>query len=1717
MKSNETLTVNREAWEKIVQNAQGRVPVDGGLCSALCGLANSYYGSNAFDDVWKCLTRLYGKSPTELTDIEEFWHPELKHAVMYVVGKQTLADIEEMTRMRLECQFSSSMWRRSYRTGDVGYHAASLIRCVCDWIYWTAYGKSVKEMMYYQHEWIRGYEMYLALELRRGKEEIISLVKEAMLGDNQDILLSRKMILAVVISGHEELLDLLLKLLLAARLQEGLRQQILESADAGSTQTLIKILKLCIDEDMFRYSSAIRALNVWTALGYTDEKASTVKKYAELAYECLVDEKARAQYLKSDNSLEIYFAVWAMGCYRVENTDALVSELLASDQKYKKVLGWYFVTHTDVPAYQMNMARRYLGERDEEIVAWIICNLSVTAKALSGYSYGTKEIQAFPNSVFPASLEKRRELFYQLKEIAEWIGNRNHIFSGNPFPFSSVTLENTRVLSCMMSVAAYDMNEEMIQELMDLRTFMNADQRRALYINFLEPQKRQRHREYLRDALNDRSIQIKELAVKLLSRCNLLAEDVDALAGSLRSKSSGLRKSVLDILKKQDTMTLSPVISKLLCAKEDYQKQAGIELLLELKEEHPELLEAQNAYLSVLEQEKLSTQTEILLEQLLGQEKKSVEDYTEENGFGLYDPRTVAAVYKPVMQEEKEKKREKTGLLGRLFGKSEAESVSEKEDAYTEREIHRMIPTQKEFEAFIDRINAVFEKHADYEYETMNYDGSRTKVLFGNGGSIRIPAEFGDFQTMRSQRTLKMIPFYEEFVEAAGVYASDVEKMMGMCFVMGRWNGEGGMYSLSVMPWFENILRKLPDFQFYSVGHGRYKERYCQMIDIVELFPQIFDAHEKYLTAIRLYRGFIGLIGNDNLGKNYVRKNDDRVQYYYDYKKYPVNHKVIGFWRQMLHKSAVSDEDFSEWFMEEFRLERSIFQIGVFAGLRMEDYFRAVEMGLIPKDVLSEYLLLGRSAESSIRMLTNTGRWRLGRTIYETYPWAKEYVDRIVRRIVEVEERRGEMTTPLTAAARAVERFEGAEYFANLLAALGKENFFRGYSYSADTTKRAVLSRLLKRCYPAKGDTPEKLKEHLKKTDIKEKRLAEAVMYAPQWAAFAEEILQWPGLKCGVWFFHAHINETFSAEKETEVALYSPITPRQFNDGAFDKDWFFRAYGRLGEKRFRILYKSAKYITAGSNQHRRSQLYTDAVLGKLDADELRAEIVDKRNQEKLRCYPLIPIPEGQPEEALHRYEFIQKFQKESRQFGAQRRESEKKACNTAMENLAITTGFMDVNRMTWYLESEKMEEIRPFMEPVELEGVHLWLEVTVDGSAELAVEKNGKRLKSLPKNLKKNETVLTLKATAKELKEQKRRAKESLERAMVESTEFGADELGKISTNPVLAPMFYALVWTDGSRNGFLCRADTFSHQENAAGAERGDDIAEDGNGTLMLRDIAGQEHQIVGNEKLRVAHPHDLMQAGEWADYMHLLYKEKLVQPFKQVFREYYPLTEDERREKNVSRRYAGHQVQPQKTVALLKTRGWTVDYEEGLQKVYYKENLIVRMYALADWFSPADIEAPTLEVIRFYDRDTGEIVDLEKIPPILFSEAMRDMDLVVSVAHVGGVDPEASHSTVEMRTAIASELIKLLKLSNVTFIGSHAKIYGKLADYSVHMGSGVVHAEAVGMIAILPVHSQARGRIFLPFADEDPKTAEIMSKIILLAEDGKIKDSSILSQIRG
>ena len=489
----------------------------------------------------------------------------------------------------------------------------------------------------------------------------------------------------------------------------------------------------------------------------------------------------------------------------------------------------------------------------------------------------------------------------------------------------------------------------------------------------------------------------------------------------------------------------------------------------------------------------------------------------------------------------------------------------------------------------------------------------------------------------------------------------------------------------------------------------------------------------------------------------------------------------------------------------------------------------------------------------------------------------------------------------------------------------------------------------------------------------------------------------------------------------------------------------------------------------------------------MNRKETEALIGEKRNKDLVMAYSLIPL--SGEEDMAERYLFLQQFLKESKKFGAQRIASERAAVEISMSNLAMNAGFADVTRLTLRMETKLIESIADLFEEKEIGDVVVRLLVDEEGAAKIECKKKEKLLKSIPAKLKKDEHILRLKETKKKLTEQYQRTRRMFEQAMEDETEFLVSEIFLLHQNPVAAPIVRDLLFVWKKKIGFL----------------------QDG----RFVDITGAKKKPKDTDLVIVAHPYHIYQDGHWPEYQKLLFDEQKKQSFKQIFRELYVKTEEELG-MEYSRRYSGNQIQPQKTVACLKQRRWVADVEDGLQKIYYKENIVARIYALADWFSPADIEAPTLEWVEFSDRRTGERIPIAKIPDVIFSEVMRDVDLAVSVAHAGGVDPETSHSTVEMRTALLNLTLPLLHISNVKVEKNHAIIEGKLGTYTVNLGSGVIHKQGGTMINVLPIHSQHRGKLFLPFADDDPKTAEILSKVILFSEDKKIKDPMILAQIR-
>jgi hypothetical protein len=369
--------------------------------------------------------------------------------------------------------------------------------------------------------------------------------------------------------------------------------------------------------------------------------------------------------------------------------------------------------------------------------------------------------------------------------------------------------------------------------------------------------------------------------------------------------------------------------------------------------------------------------------------------------------------------------------------------------------------------------------------------------------------------------------------------------------------------------------------------------------------------------------------------------------------------------------------------------------------------------------------------------------------------------------------------------------------------------------------------------------------------------------------------------------------------------------------------------------------------------------------------------------------------------------------------------------------------------------------------------------------------KGGLEASSLPAAAKKDAGIAGILEREQDVRKQASRMRRSLEEAMCRGDRFSGAEIRELMEHPILAPMLRSLVFAGEGGWGYLV--------DGGAALESHD-------GSVVVLPPGGE---------VRLAHPIDLLAGGQWHLWQRECFARERIQPFKQVFRELYVLTDSERQERTQSRRYAGHQVNPRQAVAILGQRGWVNDPDEGPRKTFHRLGLVARLVFDVPYWSPAEVEAPTVETVEFVSRSDGKQRPLDEAPPIVFSEVMRDVDLMVSVAHVGGVDPEATASTIEMRASVVRETCSLLGLGNVSIEGNFVRVAGALTRYSVHLGSAAVNQSAGGQIVIVAVRGEHRGRLFLPFLDDDPRTAEVMSKVLLLARDDEIRDPSILAQI--
>lgn len=1635
------MKVNEKDEQVYQQEMESKAGSLSGIKQELSLLLIKSYAAD-YDEVSQCIEKIESLLQEDAVgDAHNYFNP-LIHSVTAILGEYPGRVYQYIVNHKVEYPYSVGYYRRPFRTTMMNCHQRKIIELAVALIKLYKCDFSIEKYLTLadypaQHNEMIAY--VIAFEIDGRNEAVIQALKDIIYGDNNTALLTRSMIKGIFLSHHQETYTMLGELLIAAKLQEGLRQSIVETMDEGTLAATIYMLNIIIEHDFIRYSSVVRALDVWLGMGFEAMNSRVVKQCIQYAYTCLQDEKTCTEWLHSRDVNQLYMSLWATAVKEEQNVANKIHYVMENSQTYQKIVAQYFLTQSQNQEMKFAIAQQYLDQSEKEMQYHILSNYVYECS----YSWGNKieedQIKIARVSMLEDKVERRRQ-FDLLKKMFLSMEKKEMSFPSQVFEWLQITYSSDLIITKMLYLIAYDMDHEWIAELIDLKDRMSPDSRGRLLRRFAKDYGNLIQREFVFAALSDKSMSNRELALAHIKVMELSLDEIHKIAGVLNLKTGVMRQEAIKIFLTLPPGQLEIAIDDLLQSKNELQRLGALEVITEINNSPANV--AQCAVLKT----KLSyiiepTEKEKVLLAKLGGE----EEYNPATIFGLREENNEILIKEPRSYDD--------------FTISEVFTV-----------------TKSRVTGFLTGLYRLIEKYRVYEYEVQWSSGYKDTYLVGARLDRCINRQqqqeknltniaclpLGEVWQQYLVETRKFTPlellqmqFYFEFEKLYDVYFDELQK-----WEKKRYESFDDCWKTFVSELYD--MEKIKEINNWTEG----KLYYSQARTIIAAYFNDGDKKEIFPVVSKVVSRIIQSIPE--------QKGADEI---FDL--------VVEPWLTWQEKTVYDDASFAEYFYLKYKL----YKMGEFKkhNPSLENFIRAYELRIIDKNELLKELMLRPSSANHMYHLT-----RNKDEFIKKHPSMRAVRDQIIDRVLEIELKRGDLATAVTKLAMNIKYYEGMEYFVKILLGVDKETFVRGYisSYGDSITRKETFSHLLQVCYPRAGEEETLLRTLCADKKITEKRLLEAAMYAPQWIEIIANYLKWTGLRSAAWYFHAHTNENFSAEKETIVAHYSPISPAEFNDGAFDIQWFKEAYSQLGAERFAVLYDCAKYISAGAN-HRRSQLFADATLGNLKLDEIKESVIDKRNKDHLLCYALIPINQGSDKDVLERYEFIQQFLQESKTFGAQRRASEGTTVSIALNNLARNASYKDVIRLTWDMEAQKIKEVLHYLAPKVIDDITVQLVIHEDGSGDIQAVKNDKVLKTVPAKYNKHEYVLVLKDLKNDLKDQYRRAKAELERSMEAENTFTIHELRNLMENPVIAPLVKNLVFKVGSHFGYF------------SGGE--------------LVGVQGANYKIRSKDDIGIAHPIHLFESGMWSDFQQDIFDRQIKQPFKQVFREIYIPNEDELASGTVSRRYAGHQVQPKKTVALLKNRLWTVSYEEGLQKVYYKENIIATMYALADWFSPGDVECPTLETVQFYERHSYKSVEVKNIPPIIFSEIMRDVDLVVSVAHVGGVDPEASLSTIAMRKAIIKESLRLMRLENIRLEGNFAHIRGNLGEYSVHLGSGIVYKQGTGSLYIIPVHSQHKGRIFLPFMDEDPKTAEILSKIVMLAQDNKIKDPTILDQLKG
>jgi hypothetical protein len=414
----------------------------------------------------------------------------------------------------------------------------------------------------------------------------------------------------------------------------------------------------------------------------------------------------------------------------------------------------------------------------------------------------------------------------------------------------------------------------------------------------------------------------------------------------------------------------------------------------------------------------------------------------------------------------------------------------------------------------------------------------------------------------------------------------------------------------------------------------------------------------------------------------------------------------------------------------------------------------------------------------------------------------------------------------------------------------------------------------------------------------------------------------------------------------------------------------------------------------------------------------------------------------------------------------------------------------------------------------------------------------GKLVKAAPSHVKKAfpKEVRSVASLAKELEEAYLAQRTRLESSFVLPRGMPAAHWRQyFIEHPLLGFLGRRLIWVFRNEQGWEGSGIWFEHE---------------------ILDSTGNPLDLGAAQTVRLWHPlaSDSAEVQRWRER---IFSTKIRQPFRQAFREFYRVTDDERQTKMYSNRFARILMRQHQFASLCRARGWDYrlmgadfDGSNVPTKKLDPWNTRVEFYVdLPSDRDPSFMESALGEQsgaginlfiasdqVRFY-RDNREVA-IDEIPAILYSEVMRDVDLFTSVSAVGGDETWADQG--DRGTGIFREEFDLQELFGLiglrrdmlslvlphTTIKDRCKIHksalevrGQLGTYRVEFVWGGASLITESGFRRLNIPRKILDAVPLDFTaipiDLDYRTETILRKAHVLADDWKIESPELIQQL--